>query len=77
MTLEAKKVLKEALTLPPIERAELVEQILSSFEFPARVKIDALWAKEVEARIDAYDQQKVKATHASSVFDKLDKRKKP
>ena len=75
MTVEAEKVLEKALTLPPVERAELVEQILSSFEFPAREEIDALWAKESEARIDAYDQKKIKATAASKVFDKIDKRK--
>ena len=75
MTAEAKKVLERALTLLPVERAELVEQILSSFEFPSRGKIDALWAKEAEARIDAYDQKKIKATPASKVFDKIDKRR--
>lgn len=75
MTIEAKKVLQEALTLPPVERAELVERILSSFEFSSRDEIDALWAKESESRIDAYDQKKIKASSASKVFDKIDKRK--
>ena len=56
MTVEAKMVLEKALTLPPVERAELVEQILSSFEFPSSGDIDALWKKEAEARINAYDQ---------------------
>lgn len=75
MTMESKKVLEKALTLPPVERAELVEQILSSFEFPSRQDIDALWAKESEARIDAYDLKKIKAASASKVFEKIDKRK--
>lgn len=75
MTMEARKLLEKALTLPPVERAELVEQILSSFEFPARGEIDALWASEAEGRIDAYDQKKLKATSASKVFDKVDKPK--
>jgi len=75
MTVAAKKVLKKALTLPPVERAELVEQILSSFEFPSRGKTDAFWAKESESRIDAYDRKKIKAAPASKVFDKIDKRK--
>lgn len=75
MTVESKKVLKKALTLPPVERAELVEQILSSFEFSSREAIDSLWAKELEGRIEAYDQKKIKATSASKVFDKIDKRK--
>lgn len=74
MTVKAKKVLEKALTLPPVERAELVEQILSSFEFPSQTDIDALWANEAEARIDAYDQKQIKATRARKVFDKIDKR---
>ncbi len=74
MTIETKRVLEKALTLPPVERAELVEQILSSFEFPSRGDIDALWAKESEARIDSYDQKKIKATSASKVFDRIDNR---
>ena len=73
MTVKAKKVFEKALTLPPVERAELVEQILSSFEFPSRGNIGTLWAKEAEARIDAYNQRKIKATSASKVFDKIDK----
>lgn len=75
MTVESKKVLEKALTLPPVERAELVEHILSSFEFPARGAVDALWAKEAEARVNAYDLKKLKATSASKVFEKIDKRK--
>ena len=34
------KVLAQALELPPIERAELIEKLLSSFEFPSRKSID-------------------------------------
>ena len=41
MTLQSQKILNEALDLSPTERAELVEQILASFEFPARKDIDA------------------------------------
>ena len=30
------EILTKALELPPMERAELVESLLSSFEFPSR-----------------------------------------
>ena len=53
MTPTAEIVLAEALTLSPSERAELVEELLSSFDFPARHEIDVAWASEVEERIDA------------------------
>ena len=58
-----------------MERAELVEQILSSFDFPSRNEIDALWAKEAEDRIDAYDQGKIKAIPASRVFERINRPK--
>jgi putative addiction module component (TIGR02574 family) len=67
------QVLTQALELPPVERAELVEQLLASFEFPLRSTIDSLWAKEAEDRIDAYDRGEIKAIPAKEVFAKIDK----
>ena len=63
-----------ALKLPASERAVLADELLRSLD-KSDPEIDALWAKESEARIDAYDQKKIKATAASKVFDKIDKRK--
>jgi hypothetical protein len=37
-----------------MERAEWVGEIISGFDFPDRKRLDALWADEVEDRIDAY-----------------------
>ena len=74
-TQQVQQVLEKAIHLPPVERAELVEQILSSFDFPSRNEIDALWAKEAEDRIGAYDQGKIKATPASQVFEKINRHK--
>jgi putative addiction module component (TIGR02574 family) len=73
MTEQSKKVLAEALELSPIERAALVEELLSSFDFPARQEIDALWAKEVEDRIDAYERGELHASPAEAVFGRLDR----
>ena len=67
-------ILSKALDLPPIERAELVEHILSSFELPSRKKIDALWALEAEGRLDAFERGKIKAVSARKVFKEIDKR---
>ena len=71
MTKKTEKLLTEALELSPIERAELVEQILSSFEFESRKSIDELWAKEAEDRIDAYDAGEIKSIPADEVFKKI------
>ena len=73
MTEQSRKVLAEALELPPIERAALVEELLSSFDFPARQEIDKLWAKEAEDRIDAYEQGKLSASSAEAVFERLNR----
>ena len=75
MTVQTQQVLEKAVRLPPVERAELVEQILSSFDFPAHDKIDALWAQEAEDRIDAYDRGELKAIPASRVFERIDRQK--
>jgi len=72
MTVESQQVLRDALDLPPVERAELVEEILASFNFPDRQKIDALWAREAEDRINAYDAGKINTTSAKKVFDRID-----
>ncbi|MBS1253007.1 MAG: hypothetical protein MAG451_02052 [Anaerolineales bacterium] len=58
MTEQTRVVLKQALYLSPVERAELIEQLFASFDFPARDDVDSLWAIEVEERIDAHDQGK-------------------
>jgi len=73
MSPRSREVLAEALTLPPVERAELVEEILSSFDFPARREIDAVWAREAEDRLDAYERGELKTSSAEAVFDRIGK----
>jgi putative addiction module component (TIGR02574 family) len=68
-----KEVLTEALNLPPIERAELIEELISSFDFPDRKRLDVLWADEVEDRIDAYDRGDLSAAPLAAVFEKINK----
>ena len=75
MTAESKKVLDGALALPPTERALLIEEILASFDFPSREEVDALWAREVEDRIDAYDRGEMSSAPAQEVFDRIDQQK--
>lgn len=75
MSRQGKQILAEALNLPPIERAEIIEELLSSFEFPSRRTIDELWAQEAENRIDAYERGEITAIPAKEVFEKIEKRK--
>lgn len=69
------QILAEALALPPMERAEMVEKLLSSFDFTSRKKIDELWAKEAENRIDAYERGEISAIFAKEVFEKIERQK--
>jgi putative addiction module component (TIGR02574 family) len=47
--------MNEALGLPPLERAGLIEELLASFDHHSRYAIDNVWAIEAERRIDAHD----------------------
>jgi len=76
MTPQSQQILREALDLPPIDRAELVEQILASFEFPARQDIDAAWAQEAEERIDAYERGEIDSSPANKVFKDINRQAK-
>jgi putative addiction module component (TIGR02574 family) len=62
-------VFKEASTLRPFEKAQLIDKLLSSLDKPDK-EIDELWAKEAEDRIDAYDQGKIKAISLEKVLQK-------
>lgn len=73
MTIQAQQILKKALLLPPIERAELIEKIFNSFDYHGKDNFDALWAKEAEARIDAFERGKLKAIAAKKVFQEIEK----
>ncbi len=68
------EILKEALSLPPSERAEIAEHLLASLDPPSQEAIDALWAKEAEERLDAFDRGEFKAIPAKQVFEQLDKK---
>lgn len=74
MTIQMQDVLEKAVELPPIDRAELVEGILSSFDSSSSAEIDAAWAQEAEDRIDAYDRGEITALPASLVFEKIEKK---
>jgi putative addiction module component (TIGR02574 family) len=64
-------VVEEALRLAPAERAEVVEQLLASLDRPD-ARIDALWAREAEDRIAAYDAGQMVALPAEEVFEEFE-----
>jgi len=74
MSAKGMEVLKEALSLPPAERAEIAESLLSSLDPPTQEGTDALWGKEAEDRLDAFERGEIKAIPAKQVFDRVDKK---
>lgn len=75
MSKAGEQILAEAIKLSPIDRAELIENLLTSFDFPSRKIIDDLWAKEVENRIDAFERGEIATISAEEVFAKIEKQK--
>ncbi len=70
MTETTQKILQEALTLPPTERALLVDQLVASLD-KADSELDKLWIKEAENRLKAYDSGKLESVPAEVVFQEL------
>jgi putative addiction module component (TIGR02574 family) len=58
MSPTAQNILEEALSLPPLERAGLIERLLTSFDRQSRTAIDTAWGIVAENRIDTYDTGK-------------------
>ena len=65
----ATSILNQALKLSASERVDVVEKLLSSLDIPD-TNIDTIWAKEADARIDAYDKGNIEAVSAAKVFEK-------
>jgi hypothetical protein len=61
MSKNGARVLEDALALPPDERAELADRLLSSLNTHRQRKLDELWAEEAEERIDAFERGEIRA----------------
>ena len=72
MATSANMILDQALGLSAAERANVAEKLLCNLDNPDS-KIDALWAKEADSRVEAYKKGKIEAIPASEVFAKYHK----
>ena len=73
MTQAAQALLEQALHLPPEERAAILEGLYESFQGSADPSLEALWVKEVESRIDAYNAGEMTSSPAEELFKHLKK----
>ena len=67
MTDSADTILEQALELSEIERAIVAEKLLFSIENP-KLNIEDIWAKEADARVDAYHKGDIESISAEEVF---------
>lgn len=74
MTETALQVLRDALSLSPIERAELIDSLLHSFDpMPDQQHRDA-WKEEAESRIDAFEAGRLSDDSAEAMFERINGR---
>jgi len=68
---QKESILNEISKLSPMDRADIVEKVMSSFEYPERENIDKIWTFESEKRVDDYLNGKIKTNPAKEVFASL------
>ena len=69
MSTDTQEIIDRALSLPPADQALVVDKLLSSLDQPDEA-IDALWRKEVEDRIRAYNDGSLKSVSLEEVLAK-------
>ena len=69
MSTDTQEIIDRALSLPPADKALVVDKLLSSLDQPDEA-IDALWRKEVEDRIRAYNEGTLKSVSLEEVLAK-------
>jgi putative addiction module component (TIGR02574 family) len=71
MIISKDELYREAVKLSPLDKAQLVELILSSFNYKGRDEIDSKWAKEVEDRLQASKDGLMNKISMEEVFTSL------
>ena len=64
-----KDIFKQAISLQPIEKAELVDSLISSLD-KSDSTLDQHWAFEAESRLTAYKNGKLKSVSIDEVLSK-------
>jgi putative addiction module component (TIGR02574 family) len=72
MVQETRKLIDQVLALPPKDRSNIADRILSSLDHPDD-NIDILWRWEIENRIEAYNLGKLKKVPLQDVLAKYQK----
>lgn len=67
------QILSKAIDLPPIERAQLIEDLFETFSLNRKKEMDKIWADEAERRMKAHDEGKIDAIKSEDVFSDINK----
>ena len=67
MSTGTKQVLENALALPAIDRAAIVDSLLTSLDHPD-TSIDEIWTEEVEKRLAAFNAGRMKTIPTDECF---------
>ena len=67
MLARAKCLLNEALELPEKERADLAGRLILSLHPHAEPGVEAAWAKEIDRRLDGFEERKTSSRPWSAV----------
>lgn len=70
----AEQVINEALSLPPLDRAALIERLFQSFDTATDQQTAAKWAQEADSRIQGYDAGLISASPAEDVLARINAR---
>jgi len=73
MTAAARQVLREAMGLTSMERAELIDALLRSFDPKADDGIADAWRAETESRIDAFEAGELTDDSAQAMFARINR----
>ena len=69
MTQPTKAICAAAQKLSPVERLDLIDQLLESLD-ASDPSMDVLWAKEADARLSAYRRGEIRALPLAEVLAK-------
>jgi putative addiction module component (TIGR02574 family) len=67
MLVRAKDLLSKALRLPEKDRADLAGRLILSLHPQADADVEKAWAKEIDRRLDGFDEHKARSRPWSSI----------
>ncbi len=63
------EILKEAITLRPLDQAKLVDRLMACLDTPDP-ELDKLWTEEAESRLEAFKNGSIRSVTLESVLSK-------